>query len=351
MNPNWFAFRLVGWQNARPIAGGTMADRQFMREEHLAVFTQMAFGTSRRLAGFERLTGGSKKGVYRLGLDDGGSVILYAWSDDENYWTDNSTDPADPFAEASGLDLLESAAAALTAAGARAPKLLLVDRSKSVYPADIALAEDMRGGMLQQLIATDPAMAAAPLRELGQMLNCMARHTNPHLGKVAAVAAGTAPQRRCAEQIILDQALAHLSIVAGKVGALGQARERIGARVHDLFDCVRPRDAYGLIHGELGADHVMLDDDGRPVIIDIEGVMYFDAEWEHEFTKMRFGEACDQLGIDVDLDPARLDFYELARSLSLVEGPLRILETDFPDKDFMRGIVTWHTDKVLRLSD
>jgi hypothetical protein len=64
---------------------------------------------------------------------------------------------------------------------------------------------------------------------------------------------------------------------------------------------------------------------------------------------MRFRKAYAGLCIGLDLDPARLDFYELARSLSLVEGPLRILETDFPNRAFMQGIVTWHTGKVLRL--
>ena len=31
-----------------------------------------------------------------------------------------------------------------------------------------------------------------------------------------------------------------------------------------------------LIHGELGPDHVLIDERGHPVIIDIEGVMFFD---------------------------------------------------------------------------
>ncbi|MDB5540870.1 MAG: hypothetical protein JWQ89_2597, partial [Devosia sp.] len=267
----------------------------------------------------------------------------------ENYWTDNSTDPRDPFAEASGLDLLEAATLALTAAGARVPALLLVDRGKSTYPADIAIVDDLRGGTLEAMIAGDAGAAEQPLRAVGAMLNGMARHTSPRLGKVAAVAAGVAPQDRRAEQIVLELGLGHLAIVAGKVPELGQARERIEDALRERHAQVRPRDWYSLIHGELGADHVMIDGEGRPVIIDVEGVMFFDAEWEHGFTRMRFGNSYEALGIEVELDPARLALYELARSLSLVEGPLRILETDFPHRDLMRSIVTTHTGKVLRL--
>lgn len=326
-----------------------MAERQFMQHTDLASFATALPG-GRQLTGFERLAGGSKKGVYRLLLDDASSVVLYAWSAAENYWTDNSTDPRDPFAEASGLDLLEAASLALTEAGARAPALLFIDRSQSIYPADVAIVEDLRGGTLEAVISSDVGAAAAPLRSVGAMLNGMARYRGPRLGKVAAAVAGNAPQDRNAEQIVLDQGVAHLASVATKVPELGQARARIEGALRERHARIRPRDWYSLIHGELGADHVMLDGDGRPVIIDIEGVMFFDAEWEHEFTRMRFGRSYLALGIDVELDPERMALYELARSLSLVEGPLRILETDFPDRDFMRGIVTWHTGKVLRLS-
>jgi hypothetical protein len=36
--------------------------------------------------GAERLTGGSKKGAYRVHLDDGGTVLVYVWDESEDYW-------------------------------------------------------------------------------------------------------------------------------------------------------------------------------------------------------------------------------------------------------------------------
>ena len=57
-----------------------------------------------------------------------------------------------------------------------------------------------------------------------------------------------------------------------------------------LAAAIRPRSDYRLIHGELGPDHVLVDGRGRPVIIDIEGLMYFDVEWEHVFVRLRFQE-------------------------------------------------------------
>lgn len=327
-----------------------MVERRFVQPDDLAALVHEAFGSVRRLVGLDRLVGGSKKGVYRLTLDDGTTSILYVWNDDENYWSAPRVDLSNPFSDASGMDLLTAAHEALAAAGARVPALFLVDGSKRLYTADLVLAEDLRGGTLQDLIATDRGSAAAPLRELGRTLEGMAAHRNVSFGKVGAVAAGLAPQGRAAQQVVLDQARRHLSLVVDEVPTLGAARERIAARFDALFDRLTPRSDFGLIHGELGADHVMIDGDGRAVIIDIEGLMYFDVEWEHDFTRMRFGEAYDGLEFGVALDPDRLAFYELARSLSLVEGPLRIIKGDFPHRDFMLGIAKAHTAKVLRLS-
>ena len=109
---------------------------------------------------------------------------------------------------------------------------------------------------------------------------------------------------------------------------------------------MRPRADYRLIHGELGPDHVLIDERGGPVIIDIEGLMFFDVEWEHVFLRLRFGEHYRSLRED-GLDEQRLRFYRLAMHLSLIEGPLRLLDGDFPDRAKMLWIVEYNIDKVL----
>jgi hypothetical protein len=74
--------------------------------------------------------------------------------------------------------------------------------------------------------------------------------------------------------------------------------------------------------------------------------MFFDIEWEHAFAKMRFGRAYPRIQ-QPTLDRARMDLYRLAQSLSLIEGPLRIADGDFPDRDVMVSIAEWHTKEVL----
>jgi hypothetical protein len=84
--------------------------------------------------------------------------------------------------------------------------------------------------------------------------------------------------------------------------------------------------------------------DGRPVLIDIEGAMFFDVEWEHVFLRLRFGRHYRPAP---GLDPARLALYRPAMHLSLVEGPLRLLEGDFPHRDAMLAIAEHNVNCVL----
>ncbi|NMO52372.1 phosphotransferase [Actinoplanes sp. TBRC 11911] len=116
--------------------------------------------------------------------------------------------------------------------------------------------------------------------------------------------------------------------------------------MRELRSAVADRSAYGLVHGELGPDHVFVTAGGEPVLIDIEGLTYFDVEWEHAWLRMRFGEAYRQLG-PVELDPDRLELYRYAQVLSLIEGPLRIAGTDFPDRQWMLDLAEWNITQAL----
>ncbi|MFC3743991.1 phosphotransferase family protein [Paractinoplanes deccanensis] len=309
----------------------------------------VAAALGRPPVGLERLTGGTKKGVYRLRFGDGGTAILYSWADAENYWPPAETVPDDPFTDASGLELFAANHAALTAARVRVPHLLSLDRR-----AGLAIVEDAGGEKLEALMERDPAAAAAPLAELGESLRRMHTATSATWGRLVAPAAvGTSPASpggRRAEDVILDRALGHLGSVAGRDGRLTAASGRIEDHVRRLHAAISPRRVYGLVHGELGPDHVLVGPGGEPVMIDIEGLTHFDVEWEHAWLQMRFRDAYPALR-PVELDPDRLELYRYAQVLALIEGPLRIAETDFPDRDWMLQLAEWNIAKALDLPE
>ncbi|MFI6074636.1 aminoglycoside phosphotransferase [Actinoplanes sp. NPDC051343] len=320
--------------------------RTFLRPEDVREVVAEQLGTDRRVTGLDRLAGGSKKGVYRLTLDDRTTVMLYVWAPGENYWPPSPTVPDDPFTDASGAELFGINHAALTAAGVPTPRLLMLDRDGRYLPADLALVEDAGTLKLETLMERDPAAAAAPLSALGDALRRMHTTLGPHYGKLATLAHGEASQSRPAEDVIVDRALGHLGLASARDARLADAHEPIADHVRRLRGAVTPRRAYALVHGELGPDHVLVTSSGEPAVIDIEGRAYFDVEWEHAFLQLRFDDDYPALR-PVDLDPHRLELYRFAQVLSLIEGPLRIADTDFPERQWMLDLAEWNIAKAL----
>ena len=310
--------------------------RSFLRPDDVHELVMQQFGSSRHLVTLERLSGGTKKGVYRLRLDDASTAILYLWATTENYWPPAPTVPDDPFTDASGATLFVTNHAALSTIGVRVPHLYLLDRDRRYLDADMALVEDA-GGLRLEALMRDPAVAAVPLALLGDALRRMHTTTGPQYGKLAAIGRGDASQDRRAEDIIAERALCHLHAAAARDARLADAHHRIAAHIDNLRAVVPPRQKYGLVHGELGPDHVLVSSTGDPVIIDVEGLSYFDVEWDHAFLQMRFAEAYPHLR-PVDLDPTRMRLYRYAQVLSLIEGPLRIADSDFPDREWMLNL-------------
>jgi hypothetical protein len=323
-------------------------NRAALTRSDLAPLARSALGAGRRLETVTRLRGGSKKGVYRLTLEDGSTAIAYVWSPDEDYWDEPPADPRDPFSHASGLDLFTASHDRLGVIGVRTPRLLFTDPTRTHLPGDAAVVEDLDGGSLEELLHRDPLAAARPLEELSAGLTAMRACTAPRFGKVAVVDRGGSAAGGSCEALVRDRALRDAEEAAAREPRMAAVCERLDDRVRSLAANVRPRARHTLVHGELGPDHVLLDRHGRPALIDVEGLMYFDAEWEHVFLRLRFGRHYDALGV-AGLDDSRLRLYTLAMHLNLVAGPLRLLDGDFPDPAPMRAIAEYNLRCVLEL--
>jgi hypothetical protein len=312
-----------------------------VRDTLAALAAPVSAALGSRVTGATRLPGGSKKGVYRLTFDDRSTAVLYRWDAAESYW------PADaepePFTDASGAHLYEAANSWLTRAGVRTPSVRHLD-----VAAGFAVVEDLRGGTLEALLRDDRAAARPVLDRLAGTLRVLREEQPVALGKVhPALRHRVARGATCAD-LVHARATRDLAEAAARVPRLGAARAALAARLGDLRRAVRPRDTLALVHGELGPDHVLVGPGGEPVLIDIEGLMAFDVEWEHAFLRLRFGAHYPALAVD-DLDEDRLRLYALAQHLSLVAGPLRLLDGDFPDRAAMRAIAESNADRALAL--
>jgi hypothetical protein len=321
--------------------------------EDLAGATQAALGGRRQLQGVARLAGGTTKGVYRLTLDDGTTVIAYLWAESENYWPQapNDKDVADPFSSGNGIDLFATAHSRLASLGLRVPEIYLLDRGRGDYPAaDMAILEDFPGEDLLAFWERDPVAAAPTLARLRAGLAAMRDFRGRAPGKVSFIDAGGTPLWPTSEEAVLALGLRCVAEAADRDRRIADNRERLTDRLHELAAAVQPRAKHSVVHGELGLDHVLVDNDGNPVIIDIEDLMYFDVEWEHVHMQVRLGrDWASTVGVE-DLDQDRLALYMLAQRLFLVAGPLRLLDGDFPDRAFVRSIIEHNLHQALALA-
>ncbi|MFJ9905209.1 phosphotransferase family protein [Streptomyces sp. NPDC101152] len=325
--------------------------RKLAEIEDLSGVVRDVLGPGCCVTAVDRLRGGSKKGVYRVRVDGTpmASVIVYNWAEEENFWPgQNGIDAGDPFAPASGLAAFLTSQRSLDNLGVRVPRVLLADESRHRYPADVAVVEDVSSGTLEALLESDPARATAALNDLAAMVEIMHRCLAPKYGRVDLLEQGGTASGVSCEQLVLDRALRDLEEASGRDRRIAASDGHLRDRLHGLAELVAPRAEYGLIHGELGPDHVLVDAEGHAVLIDIEGLMHFDIEWEHVFLQLRFGRHYPALSRP-GLDPERLDLYMLAMRLSLVAGPLRLLDGDYPDRAFMQGIAEHNLKEALAL--
>lgn len=275
---------------------------------------------------------------------------LYLWDEAENYWpaAEGDDDLTDPFSPGLGIDLFHAAHARLDALGVRVPALRRLDRDGAHGEGGLAIVEDLRGESLEELLARDRHAAGPVMARLAESLTAMRGHRAPAYGKVAVVDGGGTSRGSSCEEVVLARALRDLAEAASRDPRIADARDRLEERLLGLAAEVRPRAQYAVVHGELGPDHVWVDADGNPVVIDIEGLMYFDVEWEHVFLRIRLHDAYRPLEAD-GLDEDRLALYLLAQRLSLTAGPLRLLDGDFPDRAFMAGIAEYNLKQALEL--
>src|SRR5687768_7551756 len=240
--------------------------RAYVSADDLQDLVRDTYGTDRRLRELTRLAGGSTKGVYRLTLDDGSTVLLYRWADDENFWPAQTGLDFGPFLSNGGPDDLARAHALFRGIGVRVPEIV------ALAP-DRALVEDIRGGSLEDLLENDPAAGHEALHRLGEMLRTMHTHRADSFGFPGETPAG----------FILQRGLNSLAAAAPRDPRIAAATTRLEEELRTRFAAVRPRSGYGLIHGEIGGDHVLIGPAGEPVLVDIEAAMFFDVEWEHAF--------------------------------------------------------------------
>ncbi|MBB3126419.1 hypothetical protein FHS19_001073 [Paenibacillus rhizosphaerae] len=312
-------------------------------ESDLTDYANRVFGSGYAISRITRLNGGAQKVVYQLDFLNGFSCMLYVWDLSMNYFREEIED-SDHDMRSYGADLFDENNRILTQLGIPTPELYDLNQEHREYAFDYALVERIDGSKAEDYFAqpdtTDKQRLFRRIGEMAARMHDCVRDVHGRPGQ-------NKPPRKSCQQELGDNAVRQIAYAASYLPEIAAAKEGLMSVLQEFSSRIHPRTSYGLIHGELGPDHILVNPNLEPYLIDIEGVTYFDIEHEHSFLEFRFGEYYRYFRQD-HLDPDRMAFYRLHHHISLIGGGLKLLHRGFPDRPFAQGIVDHHLKCALQ---
>lgn len=309
----------------------------------LQEYVAKVLGTGYGVANVAKMHGGAQKGVYKIDFTNGFSCILYVWDLTMNYFQEEITKEG-IHAQSFGGDLFEINNRYLTENGIRTPVLYDLNKEKSRYTFDYALVEYVHGPKAEvYLQESDPKVQDEVLERIGAMLTGMHANERHIYGKPNQIE----NKIGSCHLLQLENAMVQLEYASRHDERIRANQSKLLEKLHELESRIEARSRYGFIHGELGPDHILINDNLEPCLIDIEGAEFFDIEHEHSFLELRFGDFYRYLKNN-NLDANRMLFYRLHHHLSLTSGGLKLLHRKFPDPQFARGLAEYHSRLALQ---
>jgi hypothetical protein len=308
----------------------------------LQAYMGKVFGTGYLVASVSKMQGGAQKVVYKIDCSNRFSCVLYVWDLAMNYFQEEKANE-DINEQSYGGDLFELNSKYLTQQGVRTPALYDLNKERNRYPFDFALVEYVDGQKAEAYFHhSDYRVQDTVFHRLVDMLSGMhanERHTYGKLNQMGI------PKKKC-HQLKMENAIVQLSYASQYMDEIRANQSKLLDTLYEFESRIEPRSRYGFIHGELGPDHVLVNDNLETYLIDIEGAAFFDIEHEHSFLELRFGDYYRYLKKDT-LDPNRMLFYRLHHHISLTSGGLKLLHRGFPDKQFAKGLADHHSRRTL----
>ncbi|NUU64371.1 phosphotransferase [Paenibacillus agri] len=301
------------------------------------------FGAGYLVNNVSKMHGGAQKVVYKIDCSNGFSCVLYVWDLTMNFFQEEIAN-GDMHQNPYGGDMFELNNKYLTEHDIRTPTLYDLNKERTLYPFDYALVEYIDGHKAEAYFHhSDSRVQDKVFHRLGEMLTSM--HTNER--HIYGDANQSGMNIESCHHLQIENAKAQLSYASQHIDSMRINQSKLLDTLYELESKIKPRTQYGFIHGELGPDHVLVNDRLEPYLIDTEGAMFFDIEHEHSFLEFRFGDFYRYLK-NVTLDPSRMLFYRYHHHIALTSGGLKLLHRGFPDQQFATQLAAYHSQCALR---
>ena len=324
-----------------------MAECGQLLQGTLVQWTEKIFGGGYRPEEAVPLRGGAQKEVHRIRCSNGFRFVLYNWDVERNYFREElEREEQDSPISGFGGEAFRAASVFLNSLQIRTPELYHFEPAGAIVGAAFAFVEFIEGREASDFFAAEPQLQDRIFEPLAEMVNTMHRQERTFWGRLQespppALSAGC-------HKPMLPALHRELDYLAKGMPAIHQHAGEFARVMDDLAAAIEVRPQYGFIHAELGPNHVLVDKQLRPYLIDLDGALYFDPEYEHSFLEFRFANY-GRYFANSRLDPVRMAFYKLNHHLSYTAGAHRLLQRGYPDAEEVKGIMDYNRDQALRM--
>jgi hypothetical protein len=316
-----------------------------LSEAFLTATLSQAFGAGCHLVNIQRLGGGTRKQVFRLDLNAPFSpVVLLIWHNEKDYFNEQA-DLQGPFSDAMAPRLYSANTQLLLANGVKVPEIYILDDARSEVPYAFALVEMVQGMSFNQFRSAHPGTNVAPILE--KMKATLQRLHSIQRQDWGTVLDKLPHTEDFADHTLLVETLPDLRGLAQVHAGVKQKEDQIYEHLQGLRAQMIRRKNYVFVHNELGPDeHFIITSQGEISMLDIDGCHFADLEREYAYLRLRFGEYYPALARP-DLDPLRVDFYQICLHIMAAYGHYLLLSQGYPGVEDLRRIYEVNANKAL----
>jgi len=318
-------------------------DKCLMDLREVSLNAKKVFGESYKVEKIDRLYGGAQKGTYKVKCINGFEFILYIWDEMTSYFSkyENKRD----IFRTRGADLFLSNHRIFEINKVPVQNLYHIDMTKKEYDFDYAFVKYISGKEIETYMNESEEDVTQLFMALGDSIRKLHMIKRNYAGIIDE---SQNEEFKCENYILsniendMNYLITNCSEIADKENELRETYIR-------LYKNIKPRKEYVLIHGELGPNHVLVDENKNICLIDIECAKYFDKEYENSFLEFRFGDYYKYLK-EENLDLDRMKFYKLSHHIGCLSGAVKLRNEDYYDMEDVNGMIRYNLGQVLNMS-
>lgn len=249
------------------------------------------------------IRGGISKQVYKISTQTE-SYMLYIWLRPyDGTLTENQIDDVE-YLFPDGFQYFIYNTELLSNIGVRVPKIIASGHYKE-SDFNFAIIECFKGISLKEYMQSDGNISIFADKIVDTMSKLSMQKRNYYGSPIE-----TKPNNISAAQLIFNFYAEELNIASKLDSEINDLKKNILTLMQNKFSKIVETDnqEYSLVHGELTPPHIFILDDGEIGLIDIEGVKYFDVEYDWAVIDFMYS---GKIPLSNNINMKKMEFYKI----------------------------------------